>query len=88
MPVKNINSLKYFLDRWETVDQEYQYTVPYNNSVNTNFKSLPTFVAEFHNCKVHSCPLLITMENKMITQHVWPLTPQSRMKNIAMYGYQ
>ena len=80
MPVKNINSLKYFLDRWETVDQEYQYTVPYNNSVNTNFKSLPTFVAEFHNCKVHSCPLLITMENKMITQHVWPLTHQSRMK--------
>ena len=80
MPVKNINSLKYFLDRWETVDPEYRYSVPYHESVNSDFKSLPTFVAEFHDCKVHSCPLLITRENKMITQHAWPLTHQSRMK--------
>ena len=80
MPVKNINSLKYFLDRWETVDPEYEYSVPYHETVDSNFKSLPTFVAEFHNCKIHSCPLLVTMSNKMITQHAWPLTHSSKNK--------
>ena len=33
MPVKNIQSIKYFLDRWEHVDPEYQYSVPYHDSV-------------------------------------------------------
>ena len=42
MPVKNIHSLKYFIEKWDTVDPEYDYTVPYNNSVDTNFKSLST----------------------------------------------
>ena len=86
MPVKNINSLQYFIEKWDIVDPEYEYAVPYNSSVDTDFKSLPTFVAEFHNCKVHSCPLLITMANKMITQHVWPLTHQSRMKPKKTHG--
>ena len=63
MSVKNINSLRYFLDRWEMVDPEYNYTVPYHDSVDPTFTSLPTFVAEFHECKVHSCPILVTREN-------------------------
>ena len=80
MSVKNINSLKYFLDRWETVDSEYSYTVPYHPDIDPNFTSLPTFVAEFHECKVHTCPLLMTRENKMITQHVWNLTHKNKHK--------
>jgi len=78
--VKNISSLKYFLERWEAVDPEYNYTVPYHNSIDPKFTSLPTFVAEFHNCKVHTCPLLLTRENKLITEHVWKLTHKSRHK--------
>ena len=80
MSVKNINSLKYFLDRWEMVDPEYNYTVPYHESIDPHFTSLPTFVAEFHECKVHSCPLLLTRENKLITEYVWKLTHKSRHK--------
>ena len=80
MSVKNISSLKYFLDRWETVDPEYNYTVPYHESIDPNFTSLPTFVAEFHDCKVHTCPLLLTRENKLITEYVWKLTHKSRHK--------
>ena len=37
MSVKNINSLRYFLDRWEMVDPEYNYTVPYHDSVDPPF---------------------------------------------------
>ena len=78
--VKNINSLKYFLDRWEIVDPEYNYTVPYHESIDPNFTSLPTFVAEFHECKVNTCPILITRENKMITNYVWGLTHKRKHK--------
>ena len=80
MSVKNINSFKYFLDRWETVDPEYNYTVPYHDSVDPQFTSLPTFVAEFHDCKVNTCPLLITRENKMITEYIWTLTHKNKHK--------
>ena len=80
MLAKNITSLKYFLDRWETVDPEYNYTVPYHDSVDPHFTSLPTFVAEFRDCKVHTCPLLLTKENHLITDHVWNLTHKSKHK--------
>jgi len=86
MPVKNISSLKYFLDRWEMVDPEYNYTVPYHDSIDPNFSSLPTFVAEFHNCKIHTCPLLLTRENKLITEHVWKLTHKRRHKPQQSHG--
>ena len=78
--MKNIDSIKYFLDRWETVDSSYNYTVPYHEDIDPHFTSLPTFVAEFHNCKIHSAPILTTMENKLITSYVWGLTHQSKFK--------
>lgn len=72
--VKNINSLKYFLNRFPTIDNGYDYTVNYHESGDSNFTSLPTFVAEFFDCRAHPCPLLITNEDHMITNHVWGLT--------------
>ena len=80
MPVKNVSSLNYFLNSWEMVDPEYNYTVPYHSSINPHFASLPTFVAEFHECKVHTCPLLLTRENRLITEHIWKLTHKRRHK--------
>ena len=78
--MKNIDSIKYFLDKWEMVDNGYDYTVPYHEDVDPNFTSLPTFVAEFHNVKVNTCPVLVTMANKLITNYVWGLTHASKHK--------
>ena len=78
--MKNIDSINYFLDKFETVDHGYDYTVPYHKDINPNFKSLPTFVAEFYDCKVHSCPLLVTYQQKLITNYIWGLTDQRRNK--------
>lgn len=78
--MKNIDSIRYFLDKWETVDTSYDYTVPYHKDIDTNFTSLPTFVAEFHDCKVHSCPLLVTYQQKLITNYIWGLTHNSKHK--------
>ena len=78
--MKNIDSIKYFLDRWETIDTSYNYTVQYHDDVDPHFTSLPTFVAEFYNCKVHSAPVLATMEGKLITNYIWGLTHESKHK--------
>jgi hypothetical protein len=84
--VKNIDSIKYFLDRFSMIDSGYEYTVNYHKDVDPNFKSLPTFMAEFFNCKTHSCPLLITNEDHLITNHVWNLTHKSRNKPNKTHG--
>lgn len=78
--MKNMDSIRYFLDKWESVDTSYDYTVPYHKDIDTNFTSLPTFVAEFHDCKVHSCPLLVTYQQKLITNYIWGLTHKSKHK--------
>jgi hypothetical protein len=84
--VKNINSIKYFLNRFPTIDHGYQYSVDYHKSAQKTFNSLPTFVAEFFDCKVHTCPLLITNEDHMITEHVWNLTHARKHKPNKTHG--
>ena len=78
--VKNINDIKYFLQRFPTIDSGFDYYVPYHPKAKSQFKSLPTFMAEFFDCKVHSCPLLVTNENHLITNHVWNLTHKRKHK--------
>lgn len=78
--MKNIDSIKYFLDKWEIVDNGYNYKVNYHPAIDPHFNSLPTFVAEFHNCKVHTCPLIATMSGKLITNYIWSLTHQRKFK--------
>jgi len=78
--VKNISSIQYFLNRFPTLDHGFDYSVNYHPDAESQFTSLPTFVAEFFNCKVNTCPLLITDEGHMITQHVWNLTHKSKHK--------
>jgi len=78
--VKNITDIKYFLDKFETVDQGYDYQVNYHPKADSSFTSLPTFVAEFENCCVNSCPVLVTEDRHLITSHVWNLTHKSRTK--------
>jgi len=72
--VKNINSVQYFLNRFPTIDSGYDYSVAYHKNAESEFTSLPTFVAEFFDCKVNTCPVLITNEGHMVTDHVWRLT--------------
>ena len=78
--VKNIDSIRYFLNRFPTIDSGYDYTVDYHKDAKSKFTSLPTFVAEFFDCKVNNCPVLITNDNHMITQHVWNITHRHRHK--------
>ena len=81
--VKNITSIKYFLNRSNTIglDPEYSYNVNYHpDAPNNRWRSLPTFVTEFYNCSVHSLPLLITEDQHLVTEHVWPLLHKYKNK--------
>ena len=85
--VKNITNIKYFLDRFEIIDDQYMYNVPYHDKApNTHFRSFPTFVAEFNNCSVHTLPLLVTEDDHLITDHVWPLLHKYKHKAEKMHG--
>ena len=85
--VKNITSIKYFLDRFEQVDQEYSFTVPYHNKApKTYFRSLPTFVAEFKNCSINTLPCLITEDRHLITDNVWQLLHKYKHKPQKTHG--
>tara|TARA_B100000780_G_C21044327_1_gene419200 strand:+ start:15 stop:1109 length:1095 start_codon:yes stop_codon:yes gene_type:complete len=84
--VKNITDIKYFLERFDTIDPGYNYQVDYHADAERSFTSLPTFVAEFMNCSVNSCPVLVTEDKHLITNHVWNLTHKSRNKPQKSHG--
>jgi hypothetical protein len=84
--VKNINSLQYFLNRFPTIDSGYDYTVDYHTKAKNKFTSLPTFVAEFFDCRVNSCPVLVTNDGHMITQFVWNITHRNKHKPHKTHG--
>ena len=85
--VKNITNIKYFLDRFETVDHEYGFDVKYHEKApKTHFHSLPTFVAEFKNCSVNTLPCLITEDRHLITNNIWPLLHKYKHKPKKTHG--
>ena len=85
--VKNITSIKYFLNRFETVDGEHSFDVKYHKKApKTHFRSLPTFVAEFKNCSVNTLPCLITDDRNLITDNVWPLLHKYKHKPQKIHG--
>ena len=85
--VKNITSIKYFLDRFDTIDQGFSYNVNYHSTApKTYFNSLPTFIADFYDCFVNSMPFLITEDQHLITEHVWPLLHKYKHKPQKIHG--
>lgn len=82
MIVKPISNIKYFLDTFGHIDTPLSITTRWHPKQTKNeFQTATTFVAEFQDCVVHSTPpLLITKDNLMITDHVWPLLWQTKNK--------
>ena len=87
MIVKNITSIKYFTERFDSIDPPSTYRVDYHaEAPQKEFESNPTFVGSFKNCMVHSLPFLITEDNHLITNHVWPLLDKVRNKPHKTHG--
>ena len=85
--VKNITSIQYFLDYFGLVDNSYKIQMDYHpNAPEKEWSSLPTFVAEFHNCSVNSLPVLITENRHMITEHIWPMLDKYKHKGKKNHG--
>ena len=71
MQVKNIESIQYFHDKFDVIDYPQEYL---------NWKTNPTYLAEFEDCMVHTWPFLITKMGGLISEHVWPLTWKQKKK--------
>jgi len=84
--VKNITSIKYFLDKHDIIDHPYNINVNYYSKVPSKFTSNPTFMAEFNNCSVNCLPLLITEDRHMITEHLWPMLHKYKNKPNKHHG--
>ena len=85
--VKNITSIKYFLDKHDIVDPSYDINMSYHSKApDSKWKSLPTFVAEFNNCTVNSLPVLVTEDRHMVTEHVWPMLDRYKKKGKKHHG--
>ncbi len=82
MIVKPISNIKYFLDTFGHIDTPLSITTRWHPKQTKNeFQTATTFVAEFQDCVVHSTPpLLISKDNLMVTDHVWPLLWQTKNK--------
>ena len=81
MQVKNISDIKYFTEKFDLMDYPFKHQFNYHpDAPIKTFTSPTTFMAEFMNCKVNSLPLLITEDNEMITDHVWPLVHKEKHK--------
>jgi hypothetical protein len=71
MQVKIISDIQYYHDKFDVID----YPANYNG-----YKTNPTYLAEFHNCRVHTIPFLITSTGGLVAEHVWPLTWKQKNK--------
>ena len=84
--VKNITSIRYFLDKHDIVDSSYDISMKYHPKASSQFVSNPTFVAEFNNCSVNSLRVLLTENRHMITELLWPML--DKYKNKPMKNHQ
>lgn len=75
MIVRPVSDINYFTNRFGIIDRPLVLKTTWHpEQSQTKFQTATTFVANFKNCLVHSTPpLLITEDNLMITDHVWPL---------------
>ena len=85
--VKNITSIKYFLNNHNIVDPACDINMNYHPKAPAkSWASLPTFVAEFKNCSVNSLPVLVTEDKHMVTEHIWPMLDRYKKKGKKHHG--
>lgn len=82
MIVKPIPDIGYFLEKFDLIDRALVTRVNWHpDQGEDHFETARTFVARFEDATVHSTPpLLITKDNLMVTDHVWPLLHKVKHK--------
>ena len=82
MIVKPVAHIKYFTEKFKVIDRPLVLPTKWHDKQSqTNFQTAATFVGHFDDCVVHSTPpLLITKDNHMITDHIWPLLWKTKHK--------
>lgn len=74
MIVKPVTNIEFYTNTCELIDQSYTYQCEWHEKQKQKkFTSNPTFVGAFRNITAHSLPFLLTDNNLLLSDHVWPL---------------
>lgn len=81
MIVRPVSDIKYFIDKCERLNNSFEYDCVWHpEQPQKHFKTMPTFVGQFQNVMAHSLPFLLTHNNLMLTDHLWPLLWKNKNK--------
>lgn len=81
MIVRPVSDIKYFLDNCEQFNSTFSYDCIWHiDQPQKHFKTMPTFVGQMKNITAHSLPFLLTKNNLMLTDHLWPLLWKTKNK--------
>lgn len=87
MIVRPVSDIKYFLDSCEQINSSFEYECRWHpEQPQTHFKAMPTFVGSLKNITAHSLPFLLTENNLMLTEHLWPLLWKVKNKPQKTHG--
>ena len=69
--VENIKEIEYFTQRWDIIDQSYDFSIQWKpHNIKNKYYTLPTFVSDFSNCSVNNLPVLVTEDRKIIVEKI------------------
>ena len=87
MIVKPVTDIKWFLERSEQIGSSFTYQCDWHpDQPQREFQTMPTFVGKFKNITAHSLPFLLTENDLMLTDHVWPLLWKHKHKPHKTHG--
>ena len=79
--IKIIESRNWFLKQGDQIDEAQIYNINYHKrQPQTKFECPSTFVCEFNNIKAHTLPFLITEDNEILSDHIWPILSKFKAK--------
>ena len=87
MIVRPVSDIKYFLDNCEQLNHSFGYDCVWHpDQPQKHFKTMPTFVGQMKNVTAHSLPFLLTDNNLLLTDYLWPLLWKTKHKPHKSHG--
>ena len=87
MIVRPVTDIKWYLENAEFLEESYTYDCEWHSDqTQKTFRTNPTFVIQLEDVVAHQLPFIITKNNLMLSDHVWPLLHKTKHKPYKSHG--
>lgn len=87
MIVRPVTDIKWYLENAEFLEESYTYDCEWHTDQTQKiFTTNPTFVIQLEDVVAHQLPFIITKNNLMHSDHVWPLLHKTKHKPQKSHG--